>query len=134
MLQKGDAEGALKEAEQIPETTTDESSRLYLLSMAYHALGRKEESKAALRALIEKYERTQAFNVACVYAFRGETDRTFEWLEKAAQYKDLSLGSLPVYPFFTRLRSDPRWPPFLRKHGMAPEQLAAIRFDVKVPN
>ena len=31
------------------------------------------------------------------------------------------------------LHSDSRWLPFLRKIGMAPEQLAAIKFDVKVP-
>ena len=32
------------------------------------------------------------------------------------------------------LHADPRWLPFLRRLGMAPEQLAAIKFDVKVPN
>lgn len=34
---------------------------------------------------------------------------------------------------FTNLHEDPRWLPFLRKLGMAPEQLAAIKFDVSVP-
>ena len=36
-------------------------------------------------------------------------------------------------PLFTNLHEDPRWLPFLRKLGMAPEQLAAINFDVTVP-
>ena len=40
----------------------------------------------------------------------------------------------PSYPLFSNLHSDARWLPFLRKHGMAPEQLAAIKFDVKLPN
>jgi hypothetical protein len=31
------------------------------------------------------------------------------------------------------IHADPRWLPFLRKIGKAPEQLAAIKFDVKVP-
>jgi hypothetical protein len=31
------------------------------------------------------------------------------------------------------LHSDPRWLPFLRKIGLAPEQLAAIKFDVRLP-
>ena len=44
------------------------------------------------------------------------------------------LGTLAVYPSLASLHSDPRWLPFLRKLGMAPEQLAAIKFDVKVPN
>jgi hypothetical protein len=40
----------------------------------------------------------------------------------------ISYPSLPDPKFATdRL-------PFLRKLGMAPEQLAAIKFDVKVPN
>jgi hypothetical protein len=31
------------------------------------------------------------------------------------------------------LRDDPRWLPFLRKIGYAPEQLATIRIDVPKP-
>jgi hypothetical protein len=38
-----------------------------------------------------------------------------------------------TYPDPVNLHSDPRWLPFLRKIGHAPEQLAAIKFDVKVP-
>jgi hypothetical protein len=38
-----------------------------------------------------------------------------------------------VYPMFADIHSDPRWLPFLRKNGMAPEQLAAIKFDVSLP-
>jgi hypothetical protein len=34
---------------------------------------------------------------------------------------------------FASVHADPRWLPFLRKVGRAPEQLAAIKFDVKVP-
>ena len=68
-----------------------------------------------------------------VLAYRGEADRAFEWLDKAVQYHDTDLGTLAVYPLFASLHSDPRWLPFLRKIGMAPEQLAAIKFDVKVP-
>ena len=39
-----------------------------------------------------------------------------------------------VNPMFAKLHSDHRWLPFLREVGMAPEQLAAIKFDVRVPN
>jgi hypothetical protein len=34
---------------------------------------------------------------------------------------------------FTRIHADPRWLPFLRRLGMAPEQLEAIKFDVTLP-
>ena len=38
-----------------------------------------------------------------------------------------------VHPMFGNLHSDPRWLRILRTLGKAPEQLAAIKFDVKVP-
>ena len=46
---------------------------------------------------------------------------------------DDALAEILVEPLFTSLHSDPRWLPFLRKLGMAPEQLAAIKFDVSMP-
>jgi hypothetical protein len=64
----------------------------------------------------------------------GEVDRAFEWLEKAVKYRDTSLGLIAADQVLYALHSDPRWLPFLRKIGMAPEQLAAIKFDVKLPN
>jgi TolB-like protein/Flp pilus assembly protein TadD len=129
LLQKGDAQGALAEIQQ----EADAKLRLDGLPLAYHALGRKVESDAALAELIRKYEQTSAYTIATVLAYRGEADRAFEWLDKAVQYDDPNLGSLAVYPLFTNLHSDPRWLPFLRKVGIAPEQLAAIQFDVTLP-
>jgi hypothetical protein len=43
------------------------------------------------------------------------------------------LATITVETLFVNLHGDPRWLPFLRKLGRAPEQLDAIRFDVKVP-
>ena len=34
---------------------------------------------------------------------------------------------------FDNIHSDPRWLPFLRKLGRAPEQLAKIKFKVTLP-
>ena len=128
-LQKGDGKAALEEMKLEP----DEQWRLPGLSMAYHSLGMSSEADHAIAELIQKYPRTSAVSVAMVFAFRGDTDGAFQWLDKAAQYHNIDLGSIPPYPMFVNLHSDPRWLPFLRKHGMAPEQLAAIKFDVKVP-
>ena len=36
-------------------------------------------------------------------------------------------------PVVRDILHDPRWLPFLRQIGKAPEQLAAIKFDVTVP-
>ena len=40
---------------------------------------------------------------------------------------------LSAVTYCSNIRTDPRWLPFLRDLGVFPEQLAAIKFDVKVP-
>jgi hypothetical protein len=65
---------------------------------------------------------------------RGEADRAFEWLDKAVACHGGGLAEIVGSPPFANLRQDPRWLPFLRKLGKAPEQLAATEFDVKLPN
>ena len=130
MLQKGDASGALVEIEQ----ETIEPIRMIGLPMAYHALGRKGDSDAALAALIAKYEKDAAYNIASVFAFRGDKDKAFEWLDKAITYEDAGVYSIALdNDLFANVRSDARWVPFLRKIGMAPEQLAKIQFKVTLP-
>ena len=130
MQQKGDASGALVEIEQ----ETIESVRMIGLPMSYHALGRKGDSDAALAALIAKYEKDAAYNIASVFAFRGDKDKAFEWLDKAVTYEDAGLYSIALdNDLFANVRSDARWLAFLRKIGMAPEQLAKIQFKVTLP-
>ncbi len=103
------------------------------LPIAWHALGKKAESDLALVELIREQEHDSAYNIAYVLAYRGEADRAFAWLEKAAAYHDPGLSEITFEPLFANIRGDPRWLPFLRRIGMAPEQLAAIHFDVKLP-
>ena len=130
LLLKGDVAAALVEMKQEPS----EQWRLLGLSLAYHASGRKAEADAALNELVRNYEQEMSYNIAYSFAWRGEPDRAFAWLETAVQYRDSGFGAIPYQPMFADLHSDARWLPFLRKHGMAPEQLAAIKFDVKVPD
>jgi len=40
---------------------------------------------------------------------------------------------IAVVPWFANIHDDPRWLPFLRKVDRAPEQFAAIKFDVTLP-
>jgi hypothetical protein len=130
LLLKRDAPGALAEFEQ----ETSEAWKMIGLPMAYHALGRKADSDAALAALIAEYEKEAPSNIVSVYAFRGEPDRAFEWLYKAVEYGDPGIADIVTENLFANIHSDPRWLPFLRKIGKAPEQLAAVKFDVRLPN
>ncbi len=128
LLLKGDAQGALAEIEQ----ETSEVYKMIGLAMAYHALGRKADSDAALAAAITKYEKDEPYTIACVYAFRGEADLALAWLDKAVEYGD-SLEDIVTENLFEKVRADPRWPGFLRKIGKAPEQLAKIEFKATLP-
>ena len=101
--------------------------------MILHSVGRQAESDAVLAELVERYAGDSAYNIAYVLAWRGERDRAFEWLDKAAMYDDPGLCEIAVQPEFASLHDDPRWLPFLRRIGMAPEQLSAIPFEVRLP-
>ena len=107
--------------------------RMIGLPTAYHALGRKADSDTALAALITKSENTAPYGIAYVCAFRGEADKAFEWLDKAVAYQDRGLSEIVAQNLFDKIHSDPRWLPFLRKLGKAPEQLAQIKFKVTLP-
>jgi tetratricopeptide (TPR) repeat protein len=129
LMQKGDATAALTEIEQ----EKSEGWRMVGLPMAHCALGRKADADAALNALIVKYEKEAPYNIAYVYAFCGDADKAFEWLDKAVTYQDPGLSNVVTENLFDKIHSDPRWLPFLRKIGKAPDQLAKIQFKVTVP-
>src|SRR5439155_530876 len=123
------AHGALAELEE----ETSEIYKMIGLPLAYHALGRKADSDAALAALIAKYEKDGPSNIASVYAYRGEADKAFEWLDKAVEFGDGGLGEIVTDNLFEKNHADPRWLAFLRKIGKAPEQLAKVEFKVTLP-
>jgi TolB-like protein/Tfp pilus assembly protein PilF len=107
--------------------------KLLELPMVYFQLGDIEESNAVLAQLIEKYERSAAVNIAAIYAYRGEADTAFAWLQKAADYTDPGLAEVILDPLYANLHDDPRWPAFLESIGRSPQQLAAIDFEFDLP-
>jgi TolB-like protein/Flp pilus assembly protein TadD len=129
LLEKGESEAALTEIQQ----ETAERWRLSNLSFAYYTLGRKADSDAALAELIKKYEKQWPYGIAMLLASRRETDRAFDFLEQAAAGHEPLLFQILIAPAFVKLHNDPRWLPFLRRIGRAPEQLATIKFDVQLP-
>jgi len=88
------------------------------LAIACHALGRKHESDSALDDLIANGEHW-GFQIAGVYAFRDEHNKAFEWLERSVTMRDSGIPLTRVHPCLKNLHSDPRWPVFLKKIGLA---------------
>jgi TolB-like protein/Flp pilus assembly protein TadD len=116
LMLKGDATAGLAEIEQ----EKSENWKMLGLPMAYCTLGRKAEADAALNALIAKYEKDAPYNIAYVYAFCGDADKAFEWLDKAVTYKDPGLGEILMENLFDKIHSDPRWLPSCARSARPP--------------
>jgi TolB-like protein/Tfp pilus assembly protein PilF len=103
------------------------------LPLAYYALGRIEESDAALAELVEKYADHALYNIAAIHAYRDEPDEAFAWLEKAYAYRDAGLSEIVSDPLLANIQDDPRLQSFLERIGRSPQQLAAIEFEADLP-
>ena len=88
--------------------------RLLGLALAYHALGQKRESDASLKELIAT-QTDAPYQIAEVYAYRGDVDRSFAWLERAYTERDPGMTEMKGDPLLTSLRRDPRYAALLQK-------------------
>jgi hypothetical protein len=50
-----------------------------------------------------------------VYAYRGESDQAFVWLERAYTERDTGLEEMKADPLLAGLRNDPRYSALLKK-------------------
>ena len=112
-------QGRADEALTIAAAESHEVFRNMALAMIHHALGHPAESDAALKALVDGFGWTAAYQVASVHAWRGEVDKAYEWLETAYAQRDPGISYLATDLLLIPLRGDPRWPPFLKKLGFA---------------
>jgi TolB-like protein/Tfp pilus assembly protein PilF len=87
-------------------------------ALVEHTLGHKVESQRALDQLIKINGRTMAYQIGEVYAWRGERDKAFEWLERAFQEHDGGLIQLLTDPYLASLRADPRFKAFAGKMNL----------------
>jgi len=112
LLAQGRPQEALAEMEQDPGEFWKPMGQ----ALAYHALGRAKDSEAALKRLIGI---GVSYQIAEVYGYRGESDRAFEWLDRAYQQHDGGLLVLKIDPLMASLRHDPRYIELLRKMRLA---------------
>ena len=88
------------------------------LALAYHALGRAADSNAELRRLIADGASSYAYEIAEIYAYRGERDEALKWLERAYVQKDAVLKWVARDPTLAKLALDPRYKAFLKKMNL----------------
>jgi TolB-like protein/DNA-binding winged helix-turn-helix (wHTH) protein/Tfp pilus assembly protein PilF len=114
LLRRGEHAAALVEMNQ--ETMTE--AKRQGLAMAYYALGRKSDSDMALAEEIQQDANDNAFGIAETYAYRGQADDAFRWLERAYVQKDSGLKYVKTNRALHSLAGDRRFQSFLRKMNL----------------
>jgi TolB-like protein/DNA-binding winged helix-turn-helix (wHTH) protein/Flp pilus assembly protein TadD len=113
-LQRNEADTALVEISK----ESGEPARLVGTALAYFRLGRKADSDAALSQYIQNYAVYNPTGAATVYAFRGESDEAFKWLDRAYDQRDTLLHGIKYRTEFDKLHDDPRYMAFLKKMNL----------------
>ena len=114
--------GRIEEARQAFLGSSLELYHLVGVALVEHALHHPDLSQRALDELLAKsYVLSASYQVAQTYAWRGEPDKVFEWLEKAYQFHDAGLTYLKYDPFMRDVRRDARFVALLRKMNLPPD-------------
>jgi hypothetical protein len=100
-------------------TSGQPDQTLIFTALAAHTLGRDAESEQALTTLISQHALLDAYQIAEIYAWRGKSDKTLEWLERSYAQHDFGLIDIKTDPFMTAVRPDPRFKAFLRKMNLS---------------
>jgi TolB-like protein/cytochrome c-type biogenesis protein CcmH/NrfG len=109
---------------QIPaaaaEFEAEQSSwRVFGLPLAFHALGRAADANAALAAQVKESAGAE-FQAAETYAFFGDADKAFSWLDQAVLTHDPGVQWLRGNPMLKDLTHDPRYAALLHRLKLPP--------------
>jgi serine/threonine-protein kinase len=113
-VQRRDGETALREAQLEP----DEGYRRFELALAQYVRRDRKAADAALADLIANGRDQVAYQIAEVYAVRGEKEKAFEWLRISLDTHDTGTLALLIDPLLRDLRTDPRYKNLLAKLGL----------------
>ena len=113
-IKRGHAQLALAAAQQEPPGTWNDVA----LALAQQIGPDRSAADAALRTLIDKNGGLAPYQIAQVYALRGDAKETFAWLDRAWSLRDSGIQYLLLDPFILRYRDDPRLAAFCRKVGL----------------
>ncbi len=97
---------------------TPEGGRMNCLAIIYFKLGRLKDAEVALSESIRTRGNFAAFGIARVYAYMSQSDRAFEWLEKAFQVRDPVLTYIKAERIFAKVRGDYRYKALLQKMNL----------------
>jgi len=114
LIQRGEASAALQAAQQERPGVWHDVA----VALARQVGSDRSAADAALKILVEKYSGDAAYQIAEVYALRGDANATFQWLDRAWDSRDPGISYLLFDSFILRFKDDPRFAAFCRKVGL----------------
>jgi serine/threonine-protein kinase len=94
--------------------------RLTGVAIAQHSLGNPAASERNLQLLISRYGHITPYQAAEVYAWRGEKDKAFAWLDRSHELHDASFMYLEFDPLLRGLHADSRFGTLLAQLDLPP--------------
>lgn len=111
--------GQFAPALQALQREQNDDYRLAGLALVYWGMGRRPESDAALNSLTTRFAAIDAYGIAAVHAYRGETDEAFRWLDRAYRGHDPGMLALKTDPLLRNLHGDPRFHALVNRMRLA---------------
>jgi tetratricopeptide (TPR) repeat protein len=127
LLAQGDAAAALEAFDQQQD---DKISWLASRTTALYTLGRTEEYNETVMRILDEGAETDPLAVARMYAWAGDADNAFLWMDKAI---DSGIRQVDVAQWdfhFKGLRDDPRWNTFWDEHWLTEAEFAAVELNI----
>ena len=103
-------------------------------ALVYYKQGKMEEFEKTFTELRENWGDEWPSEIAHVYAWIGDNDAAFEWLDKAVIDNEEGLYQQYFQPLLNSLHDDPRWEQFREKTVGSSAEMAAIPFVVNLPD
>jgi TolB-like protein/Tfp pilus assembly protein PilF len=118
--------GQPREALAVFQRNRSEVLRLAGTAIAQHDLGDKAAEEKAFEVLRARFSETEPYEIAVVYAWRGDRDAAIAWLDRAVAERGgrgvsrLLIRRINRDPTLAKVRGDPRFGALLRRMGLLP--------------
>ena len=116
LLEKGRYAEALQTSQALQAT----NRHSFTMTRAHLRSGNKAAAQKVVSDLLamSTTRHTSAYSIAVAYIGLEDTERAFEWLEKAFVDRSMRPDFMPYDPIYDFLRSDPRFTNLLRRAGL----------------
>ena len=100
--------------------------------VALHDLGRMDEFETQFTEFRNENSATWPEGIARIYAWIGDNDEAFEWLDKVAEIRAGDIVWVMNSELYEKLKPDPRWQALQEKY-QTDEATGIIEFNITLP-